>query len=156
MDDQELMNEPVYTIGLAADKLGIAVPTLRMYEQAGLIIPHRTKTGRRVYSRNDIRRVQVIMDLIRVKKLNLEAVKMLCSLTPCWTFVGCPEDIRENCPAFSESSAPCWLTPANCSFKTLDDCRLCAVYLKCMDTLQDPKGFLKELLRCDNSGKRVA
>jgi predicted site-specific integrase-resolvase len=31
--------EPIYTIGPAAQKLGISVPTLRLYEKEGLIIP---------------------------------------------------------------------------------------------------------------------
>ena len=30
-------NEPLFVIGVAAKKLNIAVPTLRMYEKAGLI-----------------------------------------------------------------------------------------------------------------------
>lgn len=71
MDSVELNNdflkEPVYAIGLAAEKLGIAVTTLRMYEQAGLIIPFHTKTGRRLYSRNDISYIQIIIDLVRKK-----------------------------------------------------------------------------------------
>ena len=51
--------EPVYTIGHAAQKLGVAVPTLRMYEQAGLILPFRTETKRRLYSRHDLAHLQV-------------------------------------------------------------------------------------------------
>jgi len=38
--------EPAFTIGIVAQKLGISVPTVRMYEKAGLIIPFRTTTER--------------------------------------------------------------------------------------------------------------
>jgi len=50
-------NEPVFTIGVAAKKLEIAVPTLRMYEKAGFIIPFRNETDRRLYSISDLKRI---------------------------------------------------------------------------------------------------
>ncbi len=141
--NEELMNEPVYTIGHAAEKLGVAVPTLRMYENAGLIIPHRTKTNRRLYSRNDIKRLQVIIDLIRVRRLNIESIKYIISLTPCWQVINCPMEVREKCPAYLESSTPCWLQEDSCTYKSKDDCRTCEVYLSCPASLNNPKEFLK-------------
>ena len=36
--------EPVYTIGVAAAKLGVSVHTLRLYETEGLIITYKTST----------------------------------------------------------------------------------------------------------------
>jgi hypothetical protein len=38
--------EPIYTTGVAAKKLGVSPHTLRLYEAEGLIIPYRTDTGR--------------------------------------------------------------------------------------------------------------
>jgi hypothetical protein len=35
-------DQPVYTIGIVAKLLGISIPTLRMYEREGLIIPHKS------------------------------------------------------------------------------------------------------------------
>lgn len=142
-EQDELMNEPVYTIGHAAEKLGVAVPTLRMYENAGLIVPHRTKTNRRLYSRNDIKRLLTIIDLIRVKRLNIESIKFICSLTPCWQVIDCPMDVREKCPAYLESSTPCWLLEESCTHKSKDDCRTCEVYLSCPMSLNNPKKMLK-------------
>lgn len=140
---EDFLNEPVYTIGLAAEKLGVAVPTLRMYEQAGLIIPHRTKTQRRLYSRNDIKRLQVIIDLIRNQRLNMESIRVLCSLTPCWKIVNCPPEIRDNCEAYTGEGSPCWLLDGKVCSHAEADCRNCEVYLACPKTMQHPKEFLK-------------
>ncbi len=144
---KELMNEAVYTIGHASEKLGVAVPTLRMYEKAGLIIPYRTKTKRRLYSRNDIKRLQVIIDLIRVRRLNIESIKYIISLTPCWKVIECPTEVREKCPAYTESSTPCWILANGCNHKSKDDCRTCEVYLSCIASLKNPKEFLKSFTK---------
>ena len=146
-ENDQLMNEAVYTIGHAAEKLGVAVPTLRMYENSGLIIPLRTKTNRRLYSRNDIKRLEVIIDLIRVRHLNIESIKYLSSLTPCWQIINCPEEVREGCPAFNESSTPCWLLEDTCTHKTKDDCRQCQVYQSCPASLAHPKKILKSYMK---------
>ena len=144
--DDDFLNEPVYTIGLAAEKLGVAVPTLRMYEASGLIVPYRTKTQRRLYTRNDIKRLEVIIDMIRVQRLNIESIKFLCSLTPCWKMVNCDMEQREACPAYTESSTPCWLLDGACSRDGTVDCRTCDVYLACPKSLQNPKKFLKDFV----------
>ena len=145
--EKEFLNEPVYAIGLAAEKLGIAVPTLRMYEQAGLIIPHRTRTQRRLYSRNDIKRLQVIIDLIRNQRLNIESIKVLCSLTPCWKIINCPAETREKCEAYQDGSmTPCWLVAEKCYADRENDCGNCEVYLSCPKTLQQPKEMIKKYL----------
>ena len=54
---------PLYSISVAAELAGLAVPTLRLYEQHGLIEPARTNGGTRRYSDADIGR------LLRVKEL---------------------------------------------------------------------------------------
>ena len=145
--DDDFLNEPVYTIGHAAQKLGVAVPTLRMYEQEGLIIPHRTPTQRRLYSRNDLKRLQVIIDLIRNQRLNIESIRVLCSLTPCWKIVNCPPDIRDKCEAFNGEATPCWLLDHRACSKGKFDCRSCQVYLSCPKTMQHPKEFLKKFMQ---------
>jgi len=42
------LNEPVMSIGVAANIAGLSESALRKYETAGLIIFHRTSTRRRV------------------------------------------------------------------------------------------------------------
>lgn len=55
------MNKKGYTIGKAAERSGVKVPTIRFYEQIGLIRePERTESQRREYSAEDIRRLSFI------------------------------------------------------------------------------------------------
>ncbi|MEV0355617.1 MerR family transcriptional regulator [Nocardia sp. NPDC050697] len=53
----------VYAISVAAELAGIAVQTLRLYEQHGLITPARSSGGTRRYSGDDLVRLQRISEL---------------------------------------------------------------------------------------------
>lgn len=49
------------TIGQASKATGIKVPTIRFYEQEGLLkVPPRTASGRRLYSDDDVQRLTFI------------------------------------------------------------------------------------------------
>jgi len=135
--------EPVFKIGTAAKFLEVAVPTLRMYESAGLIIPFRTKTKRRLYSRHDISYLKIIRDLIRNQRLNLEGIKKLLSIVPCWIINKCDKDIYQNCSAYNENSVPCWLKTDTLCEKSLEICRTCKVYIECPSILKEPKKLFK-------------
>lgn len=141
--EKDIYQEPVYTIGHAAEKLGIAVPTLRMYEKAGLILPYKTPTKRRLYSRHDIDYLKIIIDLIRNQRLNIEGIRRLLALTPCWKIIHCPKEIRKKCPSYTEGSIPCWLMAQNPCGKTKDQCRTCEVYLSCPKILGNPIDLVK-------------
>jgi MerR family transcriptional regulator/heat shock protein HspR len=60
----------VYVISVAAELAGVHPQTLRIYEQKGLIRPHRTRGNTRRYSEADIRRLQ------RVQRLTQEGVNL--------------------------------------------------------------------------------
>ena len=140
---EDAYREPVYTIGHAAEKLAVAVPTLRMYEQAGLILPYKTATKRRLYSRHDIDYLKIIIDLIRNQGLNLEAIKRLLALIPCWRIIHCPVKIRAKCPSYTEGKIPCWSMTENPCGKTKDQCKICQVYLSCPKILMEPINMVK-------------
>ena len=53
MNQEINTNTPIYPIRTAAKMLGISIPTLRMYEKEGLIIPHKTDGNQRIYSEDD-------------------------------------------------------------------------------------------------------
>jgi MerR family transcriptional regulator/heat shock protein HspR len=57
MKNKVMQHEPLLTIGTVSDVLGVAVQTIRLYEREGLVIPYKTQTGRRMYSTNDLERV---------------------------------------------------------------------------------------------------
>jgi len=128
---QQIDNEfrPVFTIGIAADMVGVSVHTLRLYESSGLIIPQRTQSLRRLYSRNDIRRLNSIRYLIEEKGLNIAGIKALLSMIPCWEIRKCKAKDRKNCDAFNKTSEPCWIVKNKGNICEADECRVCQVYI---------------------------
>jgi MerR family transcriptional regulator/heat shock protein HspR len=117
-----------YSIGEAADLLGVSVPTLRLYEREGLILPIRKSSKHRLYTEEDLHRVRCLRETINHKKISIAGVRSLLSMMPCWKIKGCPESARTNCPAFQSTDSPCWMVedkPWKCS---RTDCRACAVY----------------------------
>jgi MerR family transcriptional regulator/heat shock protein HspR len=74
---------PLYTIGTAAEILGVHPRTLRLYEDAGLIRPAR-KNNRRFYSANDLRWISCLRYMIHEQGLNQEGLRRLLALIPCW------------------------------------------------------------------------
>lgn len=69
-------NQPILTISVAAKLLDLHPRTLMLYEQANLLTPHRTNTKRRLFSIEDINRLQFIKYLTRKQGLNLQGVKI--------------------------------------------------------------------------------
>ena len=63
------MSEPgssvgVYGISVAAELTGLTVRSLRLFERHGLVRPARTTGGTRRFSRDDLRRVRRIAELL--------------------------------------------------------------------------------------------
>ncbi|GAA1166496.1 hypothetical protein GCM10009584_04340 [Ornithinimicrobium humiphilum] len=54
----------VYGISVAAELVGLAAPSLRLYEAHGLLEPDRTPGGTRRYSTNDLERLREIAGLL--------------------------------------------------------------------------------------------
>jgi len=69
----------VYGISVAADLVGMAPQTLRLYEQRGLIEPARTEGGTRRYSQNDLDRLRRIGQLLG-DGLNLAGIAAVLEL----------------------------------------------------------------------------
>ena len=119
---------PVYTISTTADLLGISVHTLRMYEREGLILPYKKDSGHRLYSQEDIERIQCIRKAINESKISIAGIKTIYSMIPCWKFVDCSLEQREKCPAYTSHSQPCWTFGHNGNICFRNDCRICPVY----------------------------
>ncbi len=79
-----------YPIGAAARRTGVKVPTIRYYEQIGLVpMPCRTDGNRRLYTERDLRRLAFIRHA-RELGFAIEAIRALLSLQddpsrPCGT-----------------------------------------------------------------------
>ncbi|MHB8510407.1 MAG: MerR family transcriptional regulator [Candidatus Dormibacteria bacterium] len=74
------LDKAVYTISVASEILETHPRTLMMYEELGLVTPHRTSTNRRRYSQRDVRRLQVIQHLTRERGVNLAGVRHILTL----------------------------------------------------------------------------
>jgi MerR family transcriptional regulator, heat shock protein HspR len=67
-------------IGEVAKKLGIHDQTIRMYERKGLVKPQRTENGTRIFSKNDMTKITIIITLTQEVGLNLSGVKIVFAL----------------------------------------------------------------------------
>jgi MerR family transcriptional regulator/heat shock protein HspR len=66
--------EPIYMIGTVAKMYNIHPQTLRLYEKEGLLVPSRTKGKTRMYSEEDLERLEFILFLTREMGVNLAGV----------------------------------------------------------------------------------
>ena len=69
-------DRPVYMISIAAEMLDVHPQTLRTYEKEGLILPRRSG-GQRLYSRTDIEKLALILDLTRNLGVNRAGVDII-------------------------------------------------------------------------------
>ena len=66
--------EPVLSIGIVAKKLGVAVQTVRLYEQEGLVLPFKAESGHRLFSAHDLERLQCVLKMITELGINLQGI----------------------------------------------------------------------------------
>lgn len=130
--DIKINTEAVYTIGIAAKKIGVSVHLLRVYEREGLILTDRTETGRRLYSDLEITKARCIRKMIQEHGLNFAGIRRLLALLPCWRMRNCADHEKESCSAFQITDKPCWATEEKCA-NPLPSCRDCPVYQKSVD-----------------------
>jgi hypothetical protein len=144
------MMDPLISIGTLADKIGLSVSAIRKYEVAGLIIPHRTNSGHRMFSYEDISRIQVIQYMIKDLGFNTEGIRRMQALLPCWNLLPCGEEVRNRCPAFRDNTKPCWMMKdAHCTLQG-NECRNCIVYRFGSLCIEDIKELLHNQTRgCD-------
>jgi len=69
----------VYIISVAAELAGVHPQTLRIYEQKGLVRPHRTRGNTRRYSEADIDRLRRVQRLTQ-DGVNLAGAKRIMAL----------------------------------------------------------------------------
>ncbi len=66
-----------YTIGMVAKMYNIHPQTLRLYEREGLIKPQRTAGNNRLYTDEDLERLEFILTLTRELGVNLAGVEII-------------------------------------------------------------------------------
>lgn len=124
------------TIGRAAEQCGVKVPTIRYYEEIGLLgAPARTGSGRRLYGPAELERLRFIRHA-RALGFEIEAIRALIALQehPDWS---CAEadsiarehltDVRQKISSLRALEAELERMTAGCAHGTVADCRVIEV-----------------------------
>jgi len=69
-----------YHISSVAKMYDIHPQTLRLYEREGLLKPSRSEGNTRMYSAEDLKRLEVILNLIRDLGVNLAGVEVILNM----------------------------------------------------------------------------
>ena len=69
-----------YMIGVVSMRYGVHPQTLRLYEREGLLTPSRTEGKTRLYSDEDLERLEFILNLTRDLGVNLAGVEVVLGL----------------------------------------------------------------------------
>jgi MerR family transcriptional regulator/heat shock protein HspR len=67
-------------ISVVSKAYGIHPQTLRLYEREGLLKPSRTEGNTRLYSEEDLRQLEVILNLTRDLGVNLAGVEIILNM----------------------------------------------------------------------------
>ena len=70
----------LYMISVVSEMLGIHPQTLRLYEREGFIKPKRSGGNTRLYSDDDIVKLEMILRLTRELGINLAGVEVILSM----------------------------------------------------------------------------
>ncbi|MBI3325086.1 MAG: MerR family transcriptional regulator [Nitrospinae bacterium] len=79
-EDPEEERTELFTISIVSRMYSIHPQTLRLYEREGLLLPHRSEGNRRLYSREDLRRLKIILNLTRDLGVNLAGVDIILGM----------------------------------------------------------------------------
>ena len=74
-------SEGLFVISVAARLLDMHPQTLRKYERVGFVVPSRTSGRIRLYSQDDISRLEQVKYLVNERDLNLAGVEMALNST---------------------------------------------------------------------------
>ena len=73
-------SKAAYMISAVADQYAIHPQTLRLYEREGLLKPSRSEGNTRLYTEEDIERLEVILHLTRDLGVNLAGVEIILNM----------------------------------------------------------------------------
>ena len=73
-------SKAAYMISAVADQYEIHPQTLRLYEREGLLAPSRSEGNTRLYTDDDLERLEVILKLTRDLGVNLAGVEIILNM----------------------------------------------------------------------------
>lgn len=120
---------PLFNIGVVAQLIGVHPETLRIWERHQLIDPTR-RNKQRLYTNNDLKRLNFIHTLINKKGLNISGVKQVLSMYNCWHNKQCTGGLKSTSPNDNVNSKLCWKEENTyCDIKDKSDkCLKCPYY----------------------------
>lgn len=77
---QQKKRKGIYTISVVAERFEVHPQTLRLYEREGLLQPSRTDGNTRLYTDEDVERLEVILSLTRDLGVNLAGVEIILNM----------------------------------------------------------------------------
>lgn len=77
---QQKKRKGIYTISVVAERFEVHPQTLRLYEREGLVQPSRTDGNTRLYTDEDVERLEVILSLTRDLGVNLAGVEIILNM----------------------------------------------------------------------------
>jgi hypothetical protein len=152
---QHEIDDPLISIGVLAQKVGLSVSAVRKYENEGLVIAHRTDSGHRLFSHEDITRVRNIQHMIQELGLNIEGIRRMQALLPCWELLPCDAQTRKSCPAYKDNSRPCWAIRGLDCAPQGNECRQCGVYRFGSLCTEDIKRLVHDQNDFENAGEAM-
>jgi len=69
-----------YMISVVAEMYNIHPQTLRLYEREGLLLPSRSEGNTRLYTEEDLERLEVILSLTRDLGVNLAGIEIILNM----------------------------------------------------------------------------
>src|ERR1041385_3614526 len=73
-------SKAAYMISSVAEQYGLHPQTLRLYEREGLLKPSRSEGNTRLYTDDDLERLEVILHLTRDLGVNLAGVEIILNM----------------------------------------------------------------------------
>src|SRR3954447_1028928 len=73
-------SKAAYMISAVSERYGIHPQTLRLYEREGLLAPSRSDGNTRLYTDEDLERLEVILQLTRELGVNLAGVEIILNM----------------------------------------------------------------------------
>lgn len=86
---------PLYAISVAAELSGAPIQSIRLWEQRGLLTPHRSSGGTRRYSANDLTRIARITALVDAG-INIAGIARILDLEDDNTTLRAQRDAQQN------------------------------------------------------------
>ncbi len=96
-------SKAAYMISAVADQYQVHPQTLRLYEREGLLKPSRSEGNTRLYTDEDLERLEVILDLTRQLGVNLAGVEIILNMRE--KMVAMDRQIREFVNTLNEEMA---------------------------------------------------